>query len=162
LLARLDRTGKRVLCGVRDCGDDIARVIEDPRRWPLTNISEPGIFRVLLALEGWTTDGGELRKSTRAKKREAQGKDASLRRAYRPSATDRRANPGERPIGLPIRAECAKCGSWQTLDATALRVDGIRWRPSPPTVPQVDAPSTDAKVRELLQHIFEDGSGASP
>jgi len=120
LKARLDKSGLRVLCGVRDCGTKLC--------WVLAPIV--GGRRVLFFLPGWTRrDDGVWAMTARAVRRVRQGRRPADRSWYSAitlsGSRDERAPRGIIPYCVadrPLEAVCPSCGFRQVLDPDPLNV----------------------------------------
>ena len=138
IFARLDRKGYRVICGKRDCGQDIAAVV---LAWP----GRGDCYRILCFPSGWyQRKDGVWVLSPRSKERlnhdnRIRSLGISVRDAgpLRKVPLSRRATgqgwESEDPIHalkrpmVPALAQCSSCGSIQTLDAPRLKSIDTRY-----------------------------------
>lgn len=128
LTARLDKTGRRVLCGMRDCGAVLAYIAEfdDYDR----------LIRQLYFECGFRPRDGVWARSTRAAERVRRGQKPQGRRALPgvfgppdvPKDTDEPPLGGilhPTPAQYPVRVRCPSeggCGAINLLDAPPLRL----------------------------------------
>jgi hypothetical protein len=147
LYARLDTTRNRVLCGVVDCGTELAQITDDQDNPGL------GFGRFLVFGPGWRPRGKrpqgtqwtpygldgvwELNRRGQGRRR-YQGPDLTHRDRIARQQGDRRGRPlrpqddrslwGNAPWNLPIDAACPSpgCGMRQTMDPQRLEVDPHR------------------------------------
>jgi hypothetical protein len=148
LYASLDSTGYRLLCGVLDCGTEMAQVAEDHGGdlglgsgrflvfgpgWRPRGRRPPGIMWNAYGLDGvW-----ELNRRGQGRRR-YQGLDLTHEQRIARQQGDRRGRPlrpqddrelwGMAPWNLPLEAACPSpgCGMRQTLDPVRLEVDPHR------------------------------------
>jgi hypothetical protein len=132
IFARLDKTGRWLVCGVRDCGITLAIANKDPE----------GVTGIILP-PGWSMSykGPVWRFSSRARRayrfghipepRKVGGMDENARPGFE-KASDGSYMPVQRIMGsmplLPVLIEChaRRCGMVQLVDAARLGV----WAPS--------------------------------
>jgi hypothetical protein len=146
LRARLDRTGARVICGVIDCGKDLARVVEGKQVDYLFRKDEI-VRRAVAFPPGWFPKGGtpltpdeealDIYSRARGIDGVWQLTKRNLRREHRAGSNPphARTRPQQRrgfgpgllveglvPWDLPVNAKCSACGFVQILDPDELRV----------------------------------------
>jgi hypothetical protein len=145
LYARLDKTQDRVLCGVVDCGAELAQITE------VQNDTGLGSGRFLVFGPGWRPRGerppgaqwlpygldGVWELNRRGQRRRRyQGPDLMHGERIAHQQGDRRGRPlrpqddnvlwGNAPWNLPLEAACPGCGMRQTIDPDRLAVDPHR------------------------------------
>lgn len=130
LYARLDRTERRVLCGVIDCGAEIARVVDEYTKGRVFP-GEPPNYRAVWMGPGWDIrPDGVWALTSRAKRqmRRAQltgcggltGSRKTPVDSYREKAKGH--VQGWLAYDLPFDVICPQCGSRQTIDPKTLNV----------------------------------------
>ena len=114
LYSRVDREGRRILCGVLGCGGVMGRAIPQglrasDGRWIRELYLEPGYV--------YRSDLGLWELSAHARKRQRRGKPPLLHRLR--DVSPGLARPG---VGrLPVDVRCPWCGSRQTLTFGSLQ-----------------------------------------
>jgi hypothetical protein len=120
LRARLDRSGRRILCGYRECGAQLGLILEDSE----------GRRSAWLGDE-WTPEigkprGGTWRVTNRSRQQLSRRRQPRQRR---PPGGDREADdigPGDivgwELVVSPVAVECWMCGWLQTLEVAVLRL----------------------------------------
>jgi hypothetical protein len=106
LMARLDRTGKRVLCGIYDCGEELAR------------IDDYGVYRYVHFAEGWTGIDGPWHFSNHALRHVQRGEKPKSRRPNHDHAWTHQIR-----LNGKQRSVLCKCGKEQLLDPERLRIN---------------------------------------
>jgi hypothetical protein len=115
MLARLSKDGRRVVCGMVDCGTTLAWIVE-PKAQNLE--SEPFVWFP----PGWVWQrNGTWTVSARASGRLRQGRKAQAESVIANRQVDAKHPMGYVPY-LPAPVVCPRCGFRQTLDAGVLRV----------------------------------------
>ncbi|MFN0071384.1 MAG: hypothetical protein ACKVVP_07850 [Chloroflexota bacterium] len=123
--ARLDKTGRRVLCGVTDCGCQLAFVVK-PR--PQGRSGDPS--PMVAFGPGWTLgNDGVWTLSRRALRATRAGRAPTWRRPPIQHHDTAGLAFGIAPYDLPAEARCPACGLRQTLDSDQLNVDRNEHRP---------------------------------
>ena len=128
LSARLDRKGFRVICGLQDCGADIAAIVI--LYWfGMVDVDVEGIRCVCFTPDWYQRKGDGVwvmsDRATKTKKKVLLGIHPQTRRplARRGSGIDKetgeRSHELKRPH-LPAKAKCPSCGFPNTLRAEAL------------------------------------------
>ena len=145
LLARLDKSETRVLCGVVDCGAEVARVVDVERgnvTLPLRSVRavwfgpgwhprEDGVWaltaRAARELRRQHMLGGGRLLGARGRPGETKLKRAFAFDGDRYQVENHQTGPaGWLPENLPADVVCSVCGSRQTLAPATLRVTANR------------------------------------
>ena len=122
LATRLDKGGGRVICGMRDCGAELARIVEV--------LHEDQPLRLAYFPLGWRprASDGTWALTRHAAERMRRGRPPAY--ARRPAWPDGRRILGVRLDAATAQAVCPACGSIQTLAAEALRFDVLPEAPA--------------------------------
>lgn len=136
LCARLDKTGTWVICGLRDCGERIAKIalIPDYAEAKLLNtpdgmvVTPPkgGRMRVVFGPE-WARDHSGVWRQTKRAGKVARLKELGydlpdgLTRRLHPRPLDQHPVEAAHGVAANVEAACPSCGSRQLIDIESLQ-----------------------------------------